>query len=415
MSENTMTPFRLMSLPVTVALVLAIAACSKSPEAEPAKAPAAEADHVEAGKDALAEGGEDHSEEGGEHAEEGEEGKEGGAALVKMDEAALKAAGITLQTLQPSSLSEELRAPGEVVDSAYGTTLITPRVASLVVRRHARLGDEVRAGAPLATLASVDVSDAQADLRIAEQEWRRVSALGREAVAGRRINEAKIAVDRARAKAQAYGLPGTSSGSVNGQFTLTAPHAGRITEDDFIVGERIEPGKALFRLVDESTVWVDAKLPSGTVSRIEAGSPATVVVGGKRIAGKVLRSAHRTSEATRSASIRVEVPNKDDRLHGGDFVEVYFEAASSGNADSSTATQLAVPTDALVQLEGETVVFRRNVDGALEPVPVRVGEVIGDRTVIREGLKAGDTVVVAGAFAVKSQMLKAQLGEGHGH
>ena len=74
-----------------------------------------------------------------------------------------------------------------------------------------------------------------------------------------------------------------------------------------------------------------------------------------------------------------------------------------------------MPTDALVQLEGETVVFRRNAAGALEPVPVRAGEVIGDSTVIREGLKAGDTVVVAGAFAVKSQMLKAQLGEGHGH
>ena len=118
MSENTMTPFRLMSLPLTVALLLAIAGCSKSPEAEPAKAPAAEADHVEAGKDAPAEGGEDHAEEGGEHAEDGEEGKEGEAALVKMDEAALKAAGITLQTLQPSLLSEELRAPGEVVDSA---------------------------------------------------------------------------------------------------------------------------------------------------------------------------------------------------------------------------------------------------------------------------------------------------------
>ena len=284
-----------------------------------------------------------------------------------------------------------------------------------MVRRHARLGDEVRAGAPLATLASVDVSDAQADLRIAEQEWRRVSALGREAVAGRRINEAKIAVDRARAKAQAYGLPGTSSGGVNGQFTLTAPHAGRITEDEFIVGERIEPGKALFRLVDESVVWVDAKLPSGTVSRIEAGSPAIVVANGERMPGTVLRSAHRTSEATRSASVRIEVPNKSDRLHGGDFVDVYFDAASGVNTDNKAATQLAVPTDALVLLDGETVVFRRNADGALEPVPVRAGEVIGDRTVIREGLKAGDTVVVAGAFAVKSQMLKAQLGEGHGH
>ena len=77
MSENTMTPFRLMSLPVTVALVLAIAACSKSPEAEPAKAPAAEADHVESGEAGPAEGGEEHGEEGGT------------AGPVKMDDAAL--------------------------------------------------------------------------------------------------------------------------------------------------------------------------------------------------------------------------------------------------------------------------------------------------------------------------------------
>ena len=72
---------------------------------------------------------------------------------------------------------------------------------------------------------------------------------------------------------------------------------------------------------------------------------------------------------------------------------------------------VSVPTDAVVQLEGDTVVFRRNAAGALEPVPVRAGEAIGDRTVIREGLKPGDAVVVEGAFAVKAQMLKSQLGE----
>ena len=399
MRDSLMTRYEWLYLPLTVAVLIALAGCGKSPESEStpaAAAESAEADH--------AEGADDHAEGSGE-----------AVVPVAMDAAAFKAAGIRLQTLQPTSLSEELRAPGEVVDSAYGTTLITPRVEALVVRRHARLGDEVRAGAPLATLASVEVSDAQADLRIAEQEWRRVSALGREAVAGRRITEAKVAVDRARAKARAYGLPGTASGAVNGQFTLTAPHAGRITEDDFVVGQRIEPGKPLFRLVDESIVWVDAKLPPGTAPRIEAGSLATVVIGGERIAGKVLRSAHRTSDATRSATIRLEVPNQADRLHGGDFVEVYFNATAATDADNASANQLAVPTDALVQLEGETVVFRRNAAGALEPVPVRTGDAIGDRTVIREGLKAGDTVVVAGAFAVKSQLLKAQLGEGHGH
>ena len=393
MRESSMDRIRLLPLPLAAALLLALTACSKSPDAAAAKPGAETANAEQAGGEGHAEGGEE------------------AAGPVKMDDAAMKAAGIRLQTLQPSALSEELRAPGEVVDTGYGTTLITPQVQALVVRRHARLGDEVRAGAPLATLASVDVSDAQAELRIAEQEWRRVSALGREAVAGRRITEAKVAVDRARAKAQAYGLPGTASGGVNGQFTLTAPHAGRITEDDFVVGERIEPGKALFRLVDESVVWVDAKLQAGTAHRIRPGQEAVVLFDGERLAGTVQQAAHRTSDATRNAVVRIKVPNQGDRLHSGDFVDVFFEATGSAQVDSRAATEVAVPNDALVQLAGDTVVFRRNAEGALEPVPVRTGEVIGDRTLIRDGLKPGDTVVVAGAFALKSQMLKSQLGE----
>lgn len=398
MSENPMIPFRLTLLPLAAALLLALAACSKSPNAPSTEPLAAETNGPASGDAGHADEEEGHAEEDA-------------TTPVKMEAAALKAAGIRLQRLKPASPGEQLRAPGEVIDNAYGTTLITPRVEALVVRRHAKLGDEVPAGAPLVTLASVDVSDAQADLRIAEQEWRRVSALGREAVAGRRITEAKVAVDRARAKARAYGLPGTATGSANGEFTLTAPQAGRITEDDFVVGERFEPGRTLFRLVDESVVWVDAKLPSAMVQRVAAGSEATLVSGSKRMPGKVLRVAHRTSESTRNAVVRIEVPNEDDRLHSGDYVDVYLDA----DAGSGSTQHLAVPTAALTQLDGQTVVFRRNADGALLPAPVRTGESIGDTTLIEEGLKAGDTIVIDGAFAVKSQMLKAQLGEGHGH
>ena len=382
MRELSMTPFRLMSPLLAAALLLAMAACSRSPSTESAPT---EAEGAEAPTES-----------------------EAGIAPVKLDAAAMKAAGIVVQALQPASMSEQLRAPGEVLDNAYGTALITPSVEALVVRRHAKLGDEVRAGAPLVTLSSVEVANAQAELRIAEQEWRRVSALGREAVSGRRINEAQVALDRARATAQAYGLPGTAAGRSNGQFTLTAPHAGRITEDEFVVGERIEPGKPLFRLVNEAVVWVDAKLPAGTVSRIAPGSAATIVFNGQRLNGKVQRAAHRTSDATRNAIVRVEVPNRGDRLHAGDFVEVFFDA---GDANNAAQSQLTVPNDALVQLQGDTVVFRRTASGAIEPVPVRTGEVIGDRTVVREGLKAGDAVVVQGAFAIKAQMLKSQLGE----
>src|SRR3546814_2924724 len=84
-------------------------------------------------------------------------------------------------------------------------------------------------------------------------------------------------------------------------------------------------------------------------------------------------------------------------------------AKTTANIDNKAATQLAVTTDAVLQLGGDKVVFRRNnADGALEPVTVRTGEVVGDRTILLAGLKAGAEVVVEGAFALKSQILKAQ-------
>jgi len=338
-----------------------------------------------------------------EHAE-GEEGHEEEASPLKLSAEQLDAAGIKFETLAPMTLGEELRAPGEVLENAYGTTLITPSIPGLVVKRHARLGDEVKAGTLLVTLSSVEVAQAQGELQLAEQEWKRVSALGEEAVSGRRYSEARIAVEQARAKARAYGIGG--SGGAGGQFTLSAPHDGRITEDEFVVGERVEPGRTLFRLVDESIVWVDAKLTPENAHRIEVGSEATVVAGDARLPGKVTLRAHHTAEATRNAIVRIEVANTGDLLHAGDYVDALLKA--SGTA----AERLAVPTAALVQLEGKTVVFQRTADG-VEPVEVQVGSIVGERTEITAGLAAGDSIAVTGAFTLKSRQLKSQMGEGH--
>ncbi|MCB1553848.1 MAG: efflux RND transporter periplasmic adaptor subunit [Xanthomonadales bacterium] len=385
-----------------LAALLLLSACSDelgAPENAAANAAAKPEVHADEHADDDEHGGGEH---GDEHGEEETE-------APRWDAAKLADAGIRIEALQRQSMSESLRAPGEVVDNAYGTTLITPRVEALVVKRHAKLGDDVAAGAPLVTLSSVEVAGAQATLRLAEQEWSRVQALGREAVSGRRYSEAQIAVEQARATAKAYGLSGQQRSAADGEFTLSAPHAGRLTQDNFVIGERIEPGHALFRLVDESVVWVDAKLPAEQAHRVEVGSMADVVLGDVRVKGKVVQRAHHTSETTRNAKVRLEVPNEGDRLHGGDFVEVYLQAGEAG------AATLALPTAALVQLEGDTVAFRQDAEDRLTAVPVRTGAVIGDHTVILEGLNEGDRVVVEGAYVLKAQQLKAQLGEGHAH
>src|SRR5690606_13193337 len=117
---------------------------------------------------------------------------------------------------------------------------------------------------------------------------------------------------------------------------------------------------------------------------------------------------------TRNAEVRIEVPNKRDLLHAGDFVEVLFEAVADTGGGKG-AQQLAVPTQAIVQLSGETVVFRRTKSGAFEPVSIRAGEAVGNQTIVLGGLEPGDAIVVEGAFGLKSQILKSQMGEGHGH
>ena len=153
----------------------------------------------------------------------------------------------------------------------------------------------------------------------------------------------------------------------------------------------------------------------GAAQRVEAGEPATVVFNGRSLNGTILRTAHRTSDTTRNAAVRIEVPNKADLLHGGDFVEVFFDSGSTLQSTNPKATELAVPTDAIVQLEGDTVVFRRAAKDVLAPVPVRTGETIGERIIVTDGLKTGDVIVVEGAFNLKARMLKSQMGEGHGH
>lgn len=334
---------------------------------------------------------------------------------LHLDEDTQKQLGIAVAPVVRQALADELKAPGEVKANAYGTVLVSTRIPAHIVRRHAKLGDAVKAGQPLVTLSSVEVAEAQGTLIVAENEWQRVRQLGAEAVSAKRYTEAQVARDQAHAKLRAYGiaegeiaaLEKQGSARANGEFMLTAPQAGRVTIDDFVVGERVEPGKALFTLVDESRVWVEAQFAPDVAERIQPGDRVRVIAHDQSVGeGRVVQLSHRTQEASRTMPIRVEVANEGDLLHPGEFVETFV-------ATTTTRTVLAVPTDAIVQLQGQAVVFRAGADDEFDAVPVQAGETRGAHTAIKQGLAEGDRIVESGAYALKARLLKSQLGEGH--
>lgn len=336
-------------------------------------------------------------------------------ARARMDQAAQRSEGVVIARAIERTLQGELKAPGEVRANGYATVLVTPRVASQVIERKARLGDTVRAGQPMVTLSSVEVAEAQGALIVAEREWQRVSALGADAVSGRRYTEVKVQRDQARARLRAYGLSDpqvasllrAGSSRADGSFDLLAPAAGRVTSDEFMLGERVEPGKTLFTLIDEDSVWVEAQLSPGDATRLRRGGPARIMAHGQSLKGEIIQLPHQANLQTRTVPVRVQVANRDDLLHQGEFVDVYV---ATGNDERT----LAVPDEAVVLVQNQPTVFVVAGDGEFEAQPVSVGPSQGGWTAIREGLGRDRSIVVKGTFALKARLLKSQIG-GDGH
>ncbi len=344
-----------------------------------------------------------------------EEHAEESAGLV-LDAAARKEAGVTTVPVTRQPLREVIRVPGEVTMNAYRSSKVTPRIAAQIVARQATLGDVVKQGQPLVTLSSVEVAAAQGALLIAAQEWRRVQSLGREVVSESRYIQAQVANQQAHARLLAYGMSEAEieklkkngdATRATGRFDLVAPQAGRVIFDDFVVGEFVEPGRVLFELSDESVLWVEASLTPSDAEQVAQDTPVDILHEGLRLPGKVIQVHHRLNEATRRQSVRIEVDNTKDLLHPGEFVDVALPVGSGEPA-------LAVPTAAIVLMNGESSVFRLHED-TFEPVSIETGKARGDWLPVQSGLSEGDVIAVEGAFYLKSLLLKSQLGEGHGH
>lgn len=384
-------------------------------------------DHGHEEKPAHNESHEDgHDEHGDEHAEDdhgdehhGHEGEHGGheeEGGVELSPEQMAAAGIVVTALRPQTLHETVRAPGEVMFNAYRASKITPRISAQIVARHAKLSDRVRRGQPLVTLSSVQMAEAQGDLLVSNREWQRVRKLGRKVVSDKRYVEAQVARQLAEARVLAYGmskpqvaalLKANDPAQAIGRFDLYANQAGTVTSDDFILGEIVEPGRVLFDISDETSLWVEARLTPVEAHRIHEGAAATVRVDQVALRGKVVQIHHAIDEQTRTQSVRIGISNPDDRLHPGMFVDVTIEAEERGQA-------LALPLDAVVRsADGDWQVFIEEAPGRFEPREVKVLRSIGDQVVI-DGLAPGTRVVSQGTFFVQSELAKGGF-EIHNH
>lgn len=374
------------------------------------------------GKDS---GGGDAAAGGHKHAE-GEKHDEhaGGSGELTLTSEETERAGIKVEEVKASTLGESLTATANIEPDQDRLAQVAPRIAGRITSAPARLGDRVRTGQVLATLDSVEVGEssaslqqAQAELRIAEAELKRIEPLAADEIIPRKeLLRAQADRDKAAAAARAAGdrlrvlggSPG-ATGTRASSFAVTAPFAGTVIEKKAVLGTLAGPESSIYTVADLSRVWIQAALPEAALAKVAVGAPAKVTVPaypGQTFDGRVGYIGAGLDKETRTASARIEVGNADGRLKPQMFATATIDVAGDKRE------VISLPDAAVVLMDGQPSVFVYE-QGAYAARQVQPGERIGGRTVVRAGLKAGDQVVTAGTYALKARQQKSQLGHGH--
>jgi cobalt-zinc-cadmium efflux system membrane fusion protein len=353
--------------------------------------------------------------------------------VVSLSEDALKRAGIEVVTVTTGAGASAVRIPGTVEPNAYKQVVVTPLVAGRVTRVLAELGDQVRRGQTLAQVFSPELADAQtrylsakAELEAHERELDRTTKLVTIGAASQQELEhlhaehaAKLSsVQSLRSRLVLLGMPasaidGSAPGrAVDATTSIPAPIAGVVTERGANVGLNVDTATKLFTVVDLSTVWVVGALYEKDFSRVRVGSAAIVATNaypGLKLAGRVSYIDPQVSPDTRTARVRVEVPNARQELRLGMYADIEIATTAGRQA-------VMIPRSAVQDVGDRQVVYVANPieSGKFAEREVRLGASSGDQVEVVSGVKLGDRIVSKGSFFVRAERERLGLGSAPG-
>jgi RND family efflux transporter MFP subunit len=353
--------------------------------------------------------------------------------IVSLSADAVKRAGIELATVATAAESLGVRIPGTVEPNAYKQVVVTPLVVGRVTRVLVELGDQVRRGQTLAQIFSPELADAQtkylsakAELEAHERELDRTTKLVGIGAASQQELERlhaehaakQASVQSLRSRLVLLGMPAaaidalTPGREVDATTSILAPMAGVVTGRGANAGLNVDTATKLFTVVDLSTVWAVGALYEKDFSRVRVGSAATVTTSaypGLKPAGRVSYIDPQVSPDTRTARVRVEVPNPREELRLGMYADIEIQTTAGGHA-------VMIPRSSVQTVGDRHVVYIANPrePGKFVEREVRLGEAAGDQVEVVSGVKPGEQIVSKGSFFIRAERERLGLGSAPG-
>jgi RND family efflux transporter MFP subunit len=300
---------------------------------------------------------------------------------------------------QQETWQEAVQATGPV--AAWQEIIVSPEVGGLrIAELLVDVGDKVERGQLLARLANESlraelrkqeaaVSQAAANFERAQSNSRRAQsvatsgAMSEQQVEDFRINMsmAQAALESARAELDATSLKLS-------QTRVVAVDDGVVTSKTAVLGNVVNSGAELLRIVRQGRVEWQAELDSRQLAQIHAGQTATVTLpSGEKVQGTVRAITPALNTATGRAIVYVSLPTESSARTG---------MFASGSIEVKETPALTLPQSAIVARDGRSYVYVIGEDDVVSARSVTAGRRNGDRVEVLGGLEPQARVVASG-------------------
>jgi cobalt-zinc-cadmium efflux system membrane fusion protein len=350
--------------------------------------------------------------------------EEGGAKTVVLTPDAQKAAAIETVVVDRAAFGGRLTAPGVIRPDAQQSVVVRARTEGRALRVTADVGARVAAGDTLAVLEASDATAALTRYRTASareiaarkaleraDHLLEIQAISRADRDARRADAeaASAEAEAARQDLSRLGLePASSETGRPAEIAVRAPLAGTVLERSISPGLLVDKGAALFVVASLSPVWAVVDVYEKDLGDLSEHGEVEVksdTQPGERFHGRLALIEPAVDAASRVAHVRVTLDNPAGKLRPGQFVTVDLPLKTSSDAPG-----LSIPSDAVQRFSGVTAAFVEGEAGHYELRPIELGREAQGTVEVKQGLEAGEKVVIKGAFLLKSELLKGSFG-----
>lgn len=260
-------------------------------------------------------------------------------------------------------------------------------------------GKAVKKGEPLFTLYSPDL--------VATQEEYLLALRARDSLGSSSIKEiragAESLLDVTRQRLRLWDISEqeidaiAATGRATRSLTVFSPVDGVVVKKDAARGMRVMPDRELYTIVDLSSVWILADVYEFELAQIRVGQNASISLSydARQITGRVAWISPLLDEKTRTAKIRIELPNRDLALKPEMYANV--ELIIQGGS------KLAVPDQAVLDSGIRKIVFIDAGQGRFAPREIKVGGKYDRYYEVLAGLSEGERILASAGFLLDSE------------